>query len=340
MIGRHASGHGEALMKPVLAGIAIALAVLLAELHGSEAQPVGKLPRIGFLGNVPGPGPTNEGFRQRLRDLGHIEGRTVRTEDCWFKGQPGLAEQCARRFVCESVDVILAVSPAAILTARQATTTIPIVMLFAGDPIKMGLVTNLARPGGNVTGLTWDPGAEASGKAIEFVRELLPGASRIALLWNADNDSHPMYLDQHRIAAARQGARIVSAPVRKADDLEAAFRDLKKERAEALIVLPDQLTIPNAKKIMELAGHHRLPTVAGADVYKFPGAVMSHAPRIREMPRRAAEYVDKILKGARAGELPIEQPTSLELIVYPRAAKALGLAIPPTLLLRADQVIE
>ena len=330
-----------------LAVARLATTVILLLLVGpfaAGAQQGGKVHRIGWLAPIPrNPDPDSTAGRlvQRARDLGWIEGQNVSFEYRRFD-TVAQAEKIAEELVRMNVDMIIAQAPPAILAARQATSTIPIVMLYAGDVIKMGIATNLGRPGGNVTGLSYDAGHEWSSKLLQLVRELLPRASRVAYLWNIENDSHapgsPYRREVQRVAPSLR-LQVLNADASTMDDVRHAIDRVRQDRAEALLVSPDPFTIRNRQEIMAHALRHRLPVVVGGD-WGFEGAVLVYGPRTRHIPPRAAEYIDRILRGAKPGDLPIEQPTAYDLIVDLRAAKRLGLTIAPSLLLRADRVIE
>jgi putative ABC transport system substrate-binding protein len=320
---------------------ALGVLCLLAVRRVVTAQTGDRLPTVGFLG-LRDTGSIGREFYGRLRELGWIEGQTVRIERAlWGErrdGIPGLAMDLVSR----PVAVILAVGPDAIAAARTATDTIPIVMLYAADPVRFGYVQSLARPGGNVTGLTWDGGAfTMSGKTLEVVKDAFPRRRRIAVLWTRDNPSHPPYVQAAEAAAPRLGMTVLSVPYGSAAELDQAFGGIQRERAELLVVFPDWLTFPSWEQITRLAAAHRLPVlVAEADATAWAGAVLRFGPRTTGMPARAAEFVDRILRGAKPGDLPVEQPTRYGLVVDLRAARFLGLTIPPAVLARADEVIR
>jgi putative ABC transport system substrate-binding protein len=287
------------------------------------------------------PSPTDpfvEAFRQGLRDLGWVESRNIAVEYRWVEGRndrlPGLAAELVRL----KVDLIVASSQGAV-AARQATSTIPIVMPIITDPVRLGLVASLARPGGNATGFATQ-NEELPGKWMELVKETLPRVSRVAVL------VHPTYdggvqLDASQAAARRLGVRLQTLTVESADDLVAAVAEAQKHRAEALIVSSSPIFYALRARLVELAAKHQLPTIYHQSVFVVDGGgLMSYGPDFRDLFRRSAVYVDKILKGAKPGDLPVEQPTKFELVVNRRAAKALGLTLPQPLLLRADRVID
>lgn len=316
----------------------------LAAPRAAGAQQAGKVYRIGWLAPIPrnpDPRSTAGWLVRRAGELGWIEGQNVSFEYRAFR-TVAEADRQAEELARMNVDLIIAQAPPAILAARRATRTIPIVMLYAGDVIAMGIATNLGRPGGNVTGLSYDAGHEWAGKAIQLMRELFPRASRVAYLWNVENDSHAPtspYRREIESVAPALGFQVLNADVRTTADIRPAIRRAAEARAEAIFVSPDPFTIRNRGEIMEQARQHGLPAVVGGD-WGFEGAVLVYGPRTRHIPPRAAEYIDRILRGAKPGDLPIEQPTAYDLIVDLRAAKRLGLTIAPSLLLRADRVIE
>jgi putative ABC transport system substrate-binding protein len=240
------------------------------------------------------------------------------------------------------VDVIVAFSPPAIAAAKRATSSVPVVFVFSAEPVATGLVPNLNRPGGNLTGLAWDHGFETYAKQLELMKETVPNLRRVAILWDAAPDAtHEIYMRFYERAAPRLGLAIVSTSVRQASDLAPAFARMQHEGAQALIVLPSaQVTVPQRAAIMEHATRARLPTLAGIMQYEYPGALFQNAPNHTDYPERAAAYVDRILKGAKPGDLPIEQPNKYDLVVDLRAARTLGLTIPGSVLLRADKVLE
>jgi ABC-type uncharacterized transport system substrate-binding protein len=315
---------------------------LLAAPRAAEAQPTRRLYRIGFLG-VATPDPRNQrffdAFRNGLAELGYSEGRNIAIESRWAAGQyerlPGLAAELVRL----KVDVIVTAAVPAILAAKQATQTIPIVMAVVVDPVATGLVARLARPGGNITGLSvMTP--ELVGKQLGMLTEIVPKASRVAVLWNPLNPGNPPQLRAAELAARTLGMRLQPVEARSPRDIDSAFAAMTKEGAGALVVLVDVMLIDQRTRIADLAATRRLPAVYGLAEHVEAGGLMAYAPNFLDNYRRAALYVDRILRGANPGDLPIEQPTKFELVINLRTAKALGLTIPPALLQRADQVIE
>jgi putative ABC transport system substrate-binding protein len=316
--------------------VILALSLILAPL-AAEAQPAGKIARIGILRAGSPPDPYVEAFRQGLRELGYVEGRNISIEYRWTDGKderlPGLAADLVRL----KVDVIVA-SASAALAAKHATTAIPIVMPVTTDPIGAGLVASLARPGGNVTGLATLT-EEMAGKWLELVREALPRVSRVAALWDPATSAGQLRASE--VAARSLGVRLQTLTVRRPDDFGTAFVEAQKHRAEALIVLGSPFFFAHRTRIVELAAQHRLPTMYQARDYVVgSGGLMSYGADFHDLFRRAAGYVDKILKGAKPADLPVEQPTKFELVINLRTAKTLGLTIPRSLLARADQVIK
>ena len=276
-----------------------------------------------------------------MRELGHVEGRDVAFDFRYWRDSgelAGLMGELAR----EHVDVIVAVAPPAIRAAKAATARVPVVFVFSAEPVAAGVVPNLNRPGGNLTGLTWDHGFETYAKQLELLKEALPKLRRVAILWDSAPDTtHDIYMEFYERAAPQMGLEIVSAAVRGSADLTPAFDKMQREKAEALIVLPSaQVTIPQREAIMALARRDRLPTLVGIMQYTFSGALFQNAPNHADYPQRVAAYLDRILKGAKPGDLPIELPTKFELVINMKPAKTLGLTIPPSVLARADEIIK
>jgi putative ABC transport system substrate-binding protein len=311
--------------------------------RAGQAQQQGKIPRIGFLHPaVPqnNSSPFLEAFRQGLRELGYVEGKNIQLEVRWGEGKldrlPGLAAELVRL----KVDVIVAASSPSVLAAKQATQTIPIVMPFSSDPVGDGLVASLARPGGNITGLSM-MAPEVGAKRLQLLKEVLPKLSRaVAVLWNPSYvGMGARFRDAQRNAPAA-GVDVRSLEVRDTRELERALDALTREHTDALILLADPLTLSQRLRIVEFAAEARLPAMYEISEFADAGGLMSYGHNPGEMCRRAATYVDKILKGAKPGDLPIEQPTKFELVINLKTAKALGVTIPQTVLIRADRVIE
>jgi putative ABC transport system substrate-binding protein len=318
-----------------LIGGAAALASPLA----ARAQP-GKLPTIGFLGSQDQAGqkPWTDAFVQRLRELGWIEGRTVAIEYRWAAGSGARAAEIAAEFVRLKVDVILTNGTSMILASKKATSTIPIVFAAAGDPVGTGLVANLSKPGGNVTGLSLQA-TDLASKHIELLREVRPGLSRLAIIVNVGSPNTAPQLQEAKAAAPALGVSVAVLEIRRAEDIAPAIA-AAKELGDALFVLNDPLVIQHRARINELAIAARLPTVYAFREFVDSGGLMSYGPHFPDQFRRAGDYVDRILRGAKPGDIPVEQPTRFELIVNMKTAKALGLTVPESFLLRADEVIE
>jgi putative tryptophan/tyrosine transport system substrate-binding protein len=326
-----------ALSLPVARLAAVVLLFLVAALV-TEAQPqAGKVPRIGVLTFTQMTAALQEAFRQGLRDHGYVEGQNIVVEWRAAEGRPDRAKALAVELAQLNVDVIVANLTPAVQAAKDATSTIPIVMASAGDPVGTGFVASLARPGGNITGMT-GISAELSGKRLELLRELIPGLTRVGLLINATNPFAKALVDETQVAARRTGVQLYVVDVRRPQEIDAAFLAMTKQRAGAVIV-DGALTAP-AWQAAELAVRHRLPSLSNQRQFVDSGGLMSHGAQFADVYRRAASYVDKILKGAKPGTLAVEQPTRFELAINLRTAKALGLTIAPSLLLRADQIVE
>src|SRR5712691_1824876 len=311
---------------------------LVAAPRAAEAQPA-KAPRVGLLGlGSAESSPLFEALRQGLRERGWIEGQNITFEDRTTVDRYSRIPDAAAELVRLRVDVIVAWGTTTALAARKATRTIPIVTA-AGDPVEMGLAASLARPGGNVTGLATS-GRELIGKRIELLKEALPGLSRIALLWNPESRTQPLTLRDAEAAARSLGLQVRPTEVRRPEDLQKAFASIAHERPEALVLLATNMFLVHRARIVELAARHRLPTTFSERTSVDAGGLMSYGPDLKAIFRRLATYVDRLLKGAKPADLPIEQPTKFELIINAKTAKALGLTIPPSLVLRADEVIQ
>jgi len=320
-------------------GLGAALAAPLA----AEAQQMGRLYRIGILGNVSIAEPYGASlwgaFVQGLREFGYADGQNISLEYVSSEGKyerlPALAAELVRR----KVDVIVVPADQNALAVKQATSSIPIVMI--GDPVGTGLVANLARPGGNITGLSALAGPEIVGKQLELLKATLPQVSRIAILRNPGNPTHAIWLRQAEIAARSLTIQVQPLEARGPDEFGRAFKAMTTEGVGAVLILTDGMFSNHMIRIADLAMKSRLPAMGPRNMVDAgAGILMSYGPIGPELFRRAATYVDKILKGAKPGDLPVEQPTKFELVINLKTAKALGLPIPPSLLLRADQVIE
>jgi ABC-type uncharacterized transport system substrate-binding protein len=327
-----------------LIGLAVGLAVslILASLDTAVAQSGEKGFRVGYLSPGSSSDPARlrrfESFRQGLRELGYVEGQTIAIESRWAEGRYDRYPALAGDLVRLKVDVIVTVGGAATQAAKQATRTIPIVMSVVIDPLGGGLVPSLARPGGNVTGLSVM--TETVGKQLEVLKEVVPKLSRVAVLWNPANPGSAPQLREAEVAARTLAVRLQTLEARTPKEIEIAFDAITKERAGALVVLADAIFTNQVGQIAGLAMKGHLPSIYGLREYVEAGGLMVYSPNTLELERRSATYVDKILKGAKPADLPIEQPTRFELVINLKTAKALGLTIPQSLLLRADQVIQ
>ena len=312
---------------------------VLAPLAAEAQQP--RVYRIGFISPASSSpmAARDEAFRQGLRALGYVVGQNITIEYRWADGKNERLPGFAAELVNLKLDIIVTHGVVATRAVKQASTTIPIVIAAADDPLASGLVASLARPGGNITGLSiLTP--DLTGKRLELLKALLPGLTRVAVLWNAGNPISEPELRKAEAAAPSLALQLQSFGVRDPHEFASAFSSMKRERADALFLLSDAMFFGRRKEIADLAASNRLPLVAHLREFADAGGLMTYGPNVLELHRRAATYVDKILKGAKPADLPIEQPTKFELVINLKTAKALGLTIPPSLLQRADQVIE
>jgi putative ABC transport system substrate-binding protein len=303
------------------------------------AQEPRKIPRVGYLS----PAELtlrDEAFRQRLHDLGYVEGKNIVVEYRFAEGKFDRLPAFAQELVRLEVDVLVSIVTQASLAAKHATSTIPIVIVAVSDPLGTGLIASLARPGGNVTG-TSAMSADVVGKSLEMLKEAVPALSRVAVVWNPDNAIfQAQMLRETQLAAGRVGIELRTFAVRGPNEFEPAIAGATSAQAGALLVLTDPAYLPHAARIAELANKSRLPAMYGNREYAVAGGLMAYGTNFAALFRRAADYVDKILKGAKPADLPVEQPTMFEFVINLSTAKALGLDIPSTLLARADEVIE
>jgi putative tryptophan/tyrosine transport system substrate-binding protein len=304
------------------------------------AQQPGKLPTVGFLvsGTPASHGQWFAGLAQRLRELGWIEGRTVAIEYRWAEGRTERAAEIAAEFVQRKVDVIVTAGTAFVVAAKQATSVIPIIFAAAGDPVGTGLVASLARPGGNITGLSIQQ-PDVAAKRLELLREVVPSLGRLAILGNVGGPAVVLDMREVQAAARTLGLDVIKLEIRRGEDIAPAFEAVKG-RADALYVCIDPLVNTHRIRINTLALAARLPTMHAPREYVEAGGLMSYGPNIPDLYWRAAGYVDKILRGAKPADIPVEQPTKFDLVINLTTAKALGLEVPPMLLARADEVIE
>jgi putative ABC transport system substrate-binding protein len=330
------AGMRRPLRKTALGSILFAGA-LLAVAFTVEAQQQKKIPRIGYVSSDFN-STRIEAFRQGLRDLGYVEGQNIVIEHRYAEGNLDRLPALAAELVRLKVDVIFAETTPAVQAAKKATTTVPIVTV-SGDPVGFGFVASLARPGGNITGLA-NLSPELVGKRLDLLKEVVPRVSRVAVLFNPDSPGAALRMRETEAAAPSLGIKLQPVEVRGPNDLEHAFSAMKKERAGALIPLTSPLISDQRKQIVELAAKNRLPAMYDSRVFSEAGGLMSYGTNLADLDRRAAMYVDKILKGAKPGDLPIEQPKKFELIVNLKAAKQIDLTIPPNVLARADRVIK
>ena len=307
----------------------------------AEAQQPGKIPRIGFLGNSTAALEENlvEPFRQGLHDLGYVEGRNILIEYRWAEGKYERFPTLIAELIALKVDVIVTAGTPASLAVKKATTSIPLVMIAVGDPVGTGLITSLAHPGGNITGLTSIAG-DLEGKRLELLREVVPGLSHVAVFWNPASPFQVVAEKEVQAAARVLRMKVLSLGVQAQEQLDNAFATIRRERPGALLVLADRLFLHNRARIMDFATQNHLPGVHAYVELVEAGGLMSYGPSYADMHKRAAIYVDKILKGRKPADLPVEQPMKFEFVVNLKAAKQIGLTIPPNVLARADKVIK
>src|SRR5437867_8467719 len=324
-------------MRLIRLAVILTVSLMLAPLAATAQQPPGKAARIGFLGDVPS--FLDEAFRQGLHELGYVEGQNIaiehRAAEWKYERLPGLAAELVRL----NVDVIVAASPPATEAAKQATRTIPIVFTVSGDPVAEGFVASLARPGGNLTGLaTISP--ELVGKQLEMLKAVAPKVSRVAVLQNPDQQSHLRTVREAEGAARALGMQLHVVGARTPSEIDAAFVTMQSQGADGVLVLRDALFREQRARIVALVARRRLPAVYGLREQAEAGGLMAYGASVPQLFRRAATYVDKILKGTRPADLPVEQPTRFELVINLKTANALGLTIPASLLGQADQIIQ
>ncbi len=337
-------GHGHGRRRPLcFAWATLVLAVsLLAPPLAAGAEQAPRIAKIGWLAPATPAAQAHllEAFRQGLRELGHVEGKTFVLVPRYSEAKAERLPDLARELVSLKVDVIMVSGDPAIAAVKQQTRTIPIVMTVSTDPLGTGFVASLARPGGNVTGLSMIS-PELSGKRLELLREAVPRLSRVAFLWNPDVRGAVLDYNQTEGAARSLGLQLQSVEAARAEDLDRAFSAIMEQRGQALIVAsPNPVTFANRGRIVSFAQKNRLPSMYANRDYVDAGGLMSYGPSAADLYRRAATFVDKILKGAKPADLPVEQPTRFELVINLKTAKALGLTFPQSILIRADQVIQ
>ncbi len=315
---------------------------LLAAPLGVEAQQPGKVYRIGYL--VPSSATpvsnVTEAFREGLRELGWVEGQNIVIEYRFAEGRFDRLPDLAAELVRLKMDVIVAYATPTAVAAKNATATIPIVMFGGGDPVGLGLIASLARPGGNVTGLSYSVGMETFGKSLELLKAAVPKVRRVAVLSNPANQAHALAISTLKVAAQSLGLQLQLLEARGPDEFDGAFTAMAKEHAGAVLVASDLLFLLHRARLADLTAKNRLPSMHGLQEMVEAGGLMSYGPNVAYYIRHAAIYVDKILKGAKPDDIPVEQPSKFELVINLKTAKALGLTIPPSLLQRADHVIE
>jgi putative ABC transport system substrate-binding protein len=306
-----------------------------------QAQQVGRTPRIGFLGNSTAALEANlvGPFRDGLREHGYEEGRNTVIEYRWAEGKYERFPALVAELLAAKVDVIVTAGTPATLAVKNATTSVPLVMVAVGDPVGTGITQSLARPGGNITGLS-SIAPDLEGKRLELLREVVPKLAYVGMFFNPSNLFHTVSMQNAHTAAEALRIKLLPLTVRLSQDLDGAFAIIVKEKPDALLVLADRVFLHERKRMMDFALQHRLPNANAHKEMVEAGGLMSYGPSYEDMHRRAADYVDKILKGAKPGDLPIQQPTKFDLKVNLKAAKALGLTVPPKLLFTADEVIE
>ncbi len=312
---------------------------LFVGLPVAGAQQAAGARRIGVLHLGSPPDPWVEGLREGLRELGYTEGRNITIEYRWAEGRADRLPELAAELVRLPVDVVVTMAGPAVQAVKQRTASIPIVMAVSGDPVGLGLVPSLARPGGNVTGVSL-MSADLAAKRLQLLKEAVPRMVRVGVLFNPSEPPSGPEMEETRAAAAVLGLTLQPLEARDAGDLERLFATASHERANGLITFAHTFAFSHRSRIAGLAAKHRLPAMYGWPEFVEAGGLMAYGPRLSDVLRRAAAYVDKILKGAKPADLPVEQPTRFELVVNMKTAKSLGLTIPPSILVRADQVIQ
>lgn len=304
-----------------------------------SAQPPTKVPRAGVLWPGSAPDKWDEAFREGLHTLGYMEGRNVLLEYRWAEGKQERLRELAEELVRLKPDLIVTISAPAILALKQTTATIPIVFAGTSDPVRSGFAANLAHPGGNLTGLSL-MAPELAGKRLALIKSLVPGSSRVAALWNGSDEGMAIRVREAQLAAPALDVTLLSPEIRTLADLESTFTALTRDRPDALLIFVDPFTVSHRQRIVDFAAATRLPAIYEDRVFVEAGGLMSYGPSVQDNCRRAAIYVDKILKGVKPSDLPIEQPTKFELVINLKAAKTLGLSVPLSMQQLADEVIE
>ena len=324
-----------------LVGLAVVLALnLILVPPAAQAQSAGKVPTIGYVSPASGPGPFGDAFNRGLREAGYVEGRNIVVDRRYMAGREDQYDQVMAQLEQQKVDVIVAYGPPAALAAKRVVKTVPVVFAAVGDPIVIGLVQSLARPGGNLTGVTFDVTPEIMGKRLELLKAAATNLSRVAALWSsADPVGLPLL---RQLEQAAQGLRVKVMPynVRGPEDFDPLFEKIAKDRPNGMLIVGGPVNVVHQNRIITFASTHGLPAISISRTYVDDGGLMSYGPSFADIMHDTAGYVARILKGAKPGDLPVEQPTKFELVINLKTAKALGLTIPQALLQRADQVIE
>jgi len=322
--------------------VGVAAGALLTSSFAIKAQQAGKVPRVGYLvlNSADSGRHMLTAFRQGLRERGWVEGQSIVIETRFADGKLDQLPALLSELIRLKVDVIVTTSSATAWAARDATQSIPIVMAASANALGEGLVTSLAHPDGNITGMTFLAGPEIAGKQLQLLKEVSPTATRVAVLTNPTNRSHAAFAREVKVAAQSLGAQVQVLEAPSPDQLDSAFVTMTKDHAAALLVLTDSMFVGQRQRIANLAAKSRIPALYSQKEFVVAGGLVSYGPSLLDMFRRAASHVDKILKGAKPGDMPIEQPTNFELVFNLKAAKALGLTVPQSLLLRADEVIQ
>jgi putative ABC transport system substrate-binding protein len=322
--------------------LSLALAALLFHVPSVEAQQLKKIPRLGFISmsSSSAGGQNLEALRLGLRDLGYIEGNSILLEPRWADGWSERVPGLLNELIQQKVDMLVVSSATGALAAKKATTTIPIVFAAVTDPFEHQLIASLARPGGNLTGTSLAVGEGFSGKWVEFLKHAVPKVTNFSVLWNPKHPVAGVFAREAELAARALGIGLRFSEARDPKQLDAALENIEKERPAALLVIPDPLFFNQRKLIADFAIRHRLPSTFLFREFAEAGGLMSYGPSITESHRRAALYVDKILKGAKPADLPVEQPTKFELVINLKTAKQIGLTVPQSVLARADKVIN
>jgi putative tryptophan/tyrosine transport system substrate-binding protein len=340
--GSYSDNQKSAIQNPKWVGLALVIALTFA-LGGAvaQAQQPARIHRIGILSAVPGSvfSARVEALRQGLRELGYVEGKNIVIEYRYADGKSERLPDLAAELVRLKVDIIVTIGPGPTLAAKKASGTIPIVFAGASDPVGTGIVSSLARPGGNITGLSL-MAPDLDGKRLELLKEAFPKVARVAFLWRSGGSRGNLPLTDMEAAAKALGLKLLSLEVRSLDDFEGAFARAKKERAQALITTTGALINTQQRRVLDFAAKNRLPAIYHYSEFVEAGGLMSYGPDNTDLWRRAADFVDKILKGAKPADLPVQQATKFELIINLKAAKQIGLTIPPNVLARADKVIK